>query len=85
MYKKDSKDKDVNDGALSIVEKFRLEPKGLQSDEDLQLRMVSRFINEAILCLEEGLLNGPVSIFIPFSPCLVFTFPWLIRMEMCLE
>ncbi|KAF6215035.1 hypothetical protein GE061_009784 [Apolygus lucorum] len=60
VYAKGSKDRDVNDGALSVFNKFHLEPKGLQSDEDIQLRMVSRFVNEALMCLQEGILNGPV-------------------------
>lgn len=61
IYKKDSKEKTVNEGVISIINKYHLEPKGFQSEEDLQLRMVTRFVNEAILCLQEGILNGPVS------------------------
>ncbi|XP_065199855.1 trifunctional enzyme subunit alpha, mitochondrial [Planococcus citri] len=60
LYKANTKNKDINPGALAIYQKFKLEPKGAQSEEDLQLRMVSRFVNEAVLCLQEGILNGPV-------------------------
>uniref|UniRef100_A0A0P4VTI8 Trifunctional enzyme subunit alpha, mitochondrial n=2 Tax=Rhodnius TaxID=13248 RepID=A0A0P4VTI8_9HEMI len=60
VYSKGSKDRDVNDGALTIFNKFHLDPKGLQEDEDIQLRMVTRFVNEAIVCLQEEILNGPV-------------------------
>lgn len=60
IYKKDSKEKTVNDGVINIINKYHLEPKGFQSEEDIQLRMVTRFVNEAILCLQEGILNGPV-------------------------
>lgn len=62
VYQSKSKNRDVNPGALDIYRKYKLEPKGAQSEEDLQLRMASRFINEAILCLQEGILNGPVSL-----------------------
>lgn len=61
LYQTKSKNRDVNLGALEIYKKYKLVPKGAQSEEDIQLRMASRFINEAILCLQEGILNGPVS------------------------
>jgi len=60
VYKKGTKDRPVNEGALNILKKYKLTPPSAQSEEDMQLRMVSRFVNEAVLCLEEGILNGPV-------------------------
>lgn len=54
------KSKTVNTDAEAILKKYRLPMKGSHDVEEVQMRLVSRFVNEAILCLQEGILNGPV-------------------------
>ncbi|KAK3738391.1 hypothetical protein RRG08_037028 [Elysia crispata] len=60
IYEKGSKDRPENPEALEILKSFALEqPTGLD-DTDIQYRLVSRFVNEAVLCLQEGILRNPI-------------------------
>nr|NVI75880.1 mitochondrial trifunctional protein alpha subunit [Cucujiformia] len=60
IYEKGSKSRDINPEALDILKRYSIQPKGSTSEEDRQLRMVTRFVNEAILCLEEKILASPL-------------------------
>nr|NVI75883.1 mitochondrial trifunctional protein alpha subunit [Cucujiformia] len=60
VYEKGSKRRDVNSEALDILKRYSIQPRGSTSDEDRQLRMVLRFVNEAVLCLEEKILASPL-------------------------
>ena len=47
VYEKGSKgERPVCKEAIDVLKRFSLVPKGLQSDEDIQFRLASRFINE---------------------------------------
>nr|CAG4642318.1 EOG090X01G2 [Evadne anonyx] len=60
VYEKGHKgQRPINAEAMNILKRFTTASRGLESDEDIQLRMASRFINEALLCLEEGILTNP--------------------------
>jgi len=60
-YSKDTKEKPVNAKALDIFKKYSLvAPPAVASDEDVQLRLVSRFMNEAIYAHQDGILATPL-------------------------
>ncbi|XP_044752590.1 trifunctional enzyme subunit alpha, mitochondrial [Coccinella septempunctata] len=60
LYEPGKKSKLVNPDALEIVKRYSIQPKGSTANEDRQLRMVLRFVNEAVLCLEENILASPL-------------------------
>ncbi|EYB81278.1 hypothetical protein Y032_0387g452 [Ancylostoma ceylanicum] len=52
--------KKVNEEAMKIIQEYKLTPPdSCSSKEDRQLRLATRFVNEALLCLEEGVLASP--------------------------
>lgn len=57
---KKSKDKAVNEAAVSILKKYSSQPKLTCTMDDHQMRLGTRFVNEAILCLQEGILANPL-------------------------
>ncbi|KAM3861500.1 hydroxyacyl-CoA dehydrogenase trifunctional multienzyme complex subunit alpha a [Diretmus argenteus] len=77
IYGKGKKDKHVNPDAEEILQKYKLAaPPTVSSDSDIQYRLVSRFVNEAVMSLQEGILGNPVegdigAVFgLGFPPCL---------------
>ncbi|XP_052747083.1 trifunctional enzyme subunit alpha, mitochondrial [Bicyclus anynana] len=61
IYEKGTKNRDVNQEAVQLLkDKYSLQPRGANTVEDQQLRMVSRFVNEAVLSLEEKILHSPL-------------------------
>ncbi|XP_050702683.1 trifunctional enzyme subunit alpha, mitochondrial-like [Eriocheir sinensis] len=60
VYEPGVKERNLNEGALEILKKYSIEPKLPIDDESIQLRLASKFINEALMCLQEGILNNPL-------------------------
>lgn len=50
----------INSGATDIFKRHSLEESGVSADEDIQLRLVTRFINEAVMTLQDGILKSPI-------------------------
>ncbi|KAG7157570.1 trifunctional enzyme subunit alpha, mitochondrial-like [Homarus americanus] len=60
VYEPGVKERNVNEGALEILKKYKVTPKIPLTDESIQMRLACRFINEAVMCLQEGILNSPL-------------------------
>nr|KAF6446948.1 hydroxyacyl-CoA dehydrogenase trifunctional multienzyme complex subunit alpha [Rousettus aegyptiacus] len=60
IYQEGTKNKNLNSDMDSILASLKLSPKSeVSSDEDIQYRLLTRFVNEAVLCLQEGILATP--------------------------
>ncbi|XP_034051391.1 hydroxyacyl-CoA dehydrogenase trifunctional multienzyme complex subunit alpha b [Thalassophryne amazonica] len=77
VYQAGVKSKNVNPDIEEVLKKYKLSPNpAVSSDSDIQYRLVSRFVNEAVLCLQEGILKTPLegdigAVFgLGFPPCL---------------
>ena len=61
VYAKGSKERPVNQEGLNIIKKFAtVAPAATDSDEDIVLRMVTRFANEAVASHQDGILDTPL-------------------------
>ncbi|XP_046924573.1 trifunctional enzyme subunit alpha, mitochondrial [Lynx rufus] len=77
IYQEGVKNKSLNSDMDGILASLKVPPKSdVCSDEDLQYRLVTRFVNEAVMCLQEGILATPAegdigAVFgLGFPPCL---------------
>ncbi|NXS54332.1 ECHA enzyme, partial [Brachypteracias leptosomus] len=77
IYQEGVKNRSVNSGMDEILARFKVPANPeVCSDEDIQMRLVTRFVNEAAMCLQEGILSNPVegdigAVFgLGFPPCL---------------
>jgi len=61
VYAEGTKDRPMNQEALDIIKKFAVTaPPTTSGDEDIALRLVSRFVNEAIFSHQDGILETPL-------------------------
>lgn len=78
-----SKKKEINPQAMDIIKKHALKSQGKLDDETIQLRLAYRFANEAVRCLNEGILASPVDgdigavLGLGFPPTLGGPFRWI--------
>ncbi|XP_041809490.1 hydroxyacyl-CoA dehydrogenase trifunctional multienzyme complex subunit alpha b [Chelmon rostratus] len=77
IYQPGLKVKEVNPEIGDVLARYKMTPNpAVSSDSDVQYRLVSRFVNEAVLCLQDGILNSPLegdigAVFgLGFPPCL---------------
>lgn len=60
-YTKGTKKHKQNADAINIIKKYIVSPKQENTIEVIQQRLISIFVNEAVLCLQDGILiNGPI-------------------------
>jgi len=61
VYAKGSKERPVNQEGMNIIKKFAtVAPAATAGDEDIVLRMVTRFANEAVASHQDGILTTPL-------------------------
>ncbi|XP_075261426.1 trifunctional enzyme subunit alpha, mitochondrial-like [Convolutriloba macropyga] len=55
-----SKSRKVNGEVSGILRKYKTDSKSSLTDEDIKDRLLLRFVNEAIYCLQEDILRNPI-------------------------
>ncbi|KAM3602562.1 uncharacterized protein V6R79_006231 [Siganus canaliculatus] len=76
IYGQGKEGKQVNPEIEDILQQFQIPaPPTVSSDSDIKNRLLFRFVNEAVICLEQGILRNPVegdvgAVFgLGFPPC----------------
>jgi len=61
VYSKDSKDRPINEEGMKFIKARSLTAdESVSSDEDISMRLLSRFVNEAIFSHQDGVLKTPI-------------------------
>lgn len=60
LYEAGRKERDENPAALAIFKKYAVAPAAQNTAESAAMRLFARFVNEAVLCLQEGVLHSPL-------------------------
>ena len=62
LYPKDAKKgaaKELNKEVLALLKEIRGDAKSTATAEEIQFRLISRFVNEAAFCLQDGIIRAP--------------------------
>ncbi|XP_074156204.1 trifunctional enzyme subunit alpha, mitochondrial isoform X2 [Sminthopsis crassicaudata] len=77
VYQTGTKSKSLNSGMDEILTGLKVSPRSeVSTPEEIQYRLITRFVNEAVMCLQEGILASPEegdigAVFgLGFPPCL---------------
>ncbi|XP_033916451.1 trifunctional enzyme subunit alpha, mitochondrial isoform X1 [Melopsittacus undulatus] len=77
VYQEGVKNRSVNSAMDEVLAQFQVPANpDVCTEEDIQMRLVTRFVNEAAMCLQEGILSNPLegdigAVFgLGFPPCL---------------
>ncbi|XP_023340375.1 trifunctional enzyme subunit alpha, mitochondrial [Eurytemora carolleeae] len=61
VYAKDTKERPINEEAMSLIKNHSLAPNAsVGGDDDIALRLLTRFVNEAIFSHQDGVLRTPL-------------------------
>lgn len=59
LYQGKKGKREMNPEALQILKQFSRPQRGSHDIADIQMRLATRFVNEAVMCLQEGILASP--------------------------